>query len=104
MESFGSDDRQTAVRVAQYQYGIGTGLYHQFVGTVDDVAHRSSQVIAYGVKIDVRIIELEVAEKNTVEVVVVILSGVCQERVEIAAALIDDGGQPDDLWTGSDQN
>ena len=45
----------------------------------------------------VGILQLQVAEEDAVEVVVVVLSGVGQQRVEVPAGLVDDGRQADDL-------
>ena len=97
MQALGTDHAQTGVRIAQYQHSIGLGLDHHLIRLVDDVTHRSPEVIAYRLHIDVGVSEFEVLEKNTVEVVVVVLTGMRQQTVEILPTLIDHRCQPDNL-------
>ena len=91
------DGGQAAVGVAQDQKGVGLHLHHELVRGRDDVAHGLAQVGAHGVQVDVRVVERQVAEEDAVERVVVVLPGVRQQAVEVAAALLDDLGQADDL-------
>ena len=63
----------------------------------DDVADGLAQVRANGVQVDVRIVQRQVAEEDAVERVVVVLAGVRQQAVEVAAALLDDLGKANDL-------
>ena len=95
------DGGQAAVGVAQDQQRVGLDLDHQPVARGDDVAHRLAQVGAHGVQVDVGVGELQVAEEDAVERVVVVLPGVGQQAVEVAAALLDDLGQADDLGAGA---
>ena len=65
------------------------------------MSHGLAQVGAHGVQVDVRVVQRQVAEEDAVERVVVVLPGVRQQAVEVAAALLDDLGQADDLGTGA---
>ena len=95
------DGGQAAVGVAQDEERVGLDLDHELVGGRDDVAHGLAQVGAHGVQVDVRVGELQVAEEDAVQGVVVVLTGVRQQAVEVAAALLDDLGQADDLGAGA---
>ena len=98
VQALGRDGGQAAVGVAQDEQRVGLDLDHQLVARGDDVAHGLAQVGAHGVEVDVGVGELQVAEEDAVERVVVVLPGVRQQAVEVAAALLDDLGQADDLW------
>ena len=95
------DGGQAAVGVAQDQKGVGLHLHHELVRGRDDVAHGLAQVGAHGVQVDVRVVERQVAEEDAVERVVVVLTGVSEQAVEVAAALLDDLGQANDLGAGA---
>lgn len=97
VQALGSDGGQAAVGVAQDEQRVGLDLDHQLVARGDDVAHGLAQVGAHGVQVDVGVGELQVAEEDAVQGVVVVLPGVRQQAVEVAAALLDDLGQADDL-------
>lgn len=97
VEPLGHDGGQAAVGVAQDQESVGLHLYHELVARGDDVAHGLAQVGAHGVQVDVGVGELQVAEEDAVQGVVVVLAGVSEQAVEVAAALLDDLGQADDL-------
>ena len=97
VKALGTDDAQTAVRVAQDKHCIRLDLYHELVAFGNDVAHGLAQVVAYGIHVDLRIGELQVFEKDTVEVVVVVLAGMGEDTVEILSAFVDDGCQTDNL-------
>ena len=97
VQALGRDGGQAAVGVAQDQQRVGLDLDHQLIRGRDDVAHGLAQVGAHGVQVDVRVVQRQVAEEDAVERVVVVLPGVSQQAVEVAAALLDDLGQADDL-------
>ena len=101
MQALGRDGGETTVGVAQDQQGIGPHFDHELVGGRDDVAHGLAQVRAHGVQVDVRVVQRQVAEEYAVERVVVVLPGVRQQAVEVAATLLDDLGQSDDLGAGA---
>ena len=104
VQALGRDGGQAAVSVAQDQKGVGLDLDHEPVARGDDVAHGLAEVGAHGVQVDVGVGELQVAEEDAVERVVVVLTGVRQQAVEVAAALLDDLGQADDLGAGAHDN
>ena len=97
VQALGRDGGQAAVGVAQDQKRVGLDLDHQLVRGRDDVAHGLAQVGAHGVQVDVGVGELQVAEEDAVERVIIVLPGVRQQAVEVASALLDDLGQADDL-------
>lgn len=93
--------REAGVGVAQHEQGVRLDLRHELVGGVDDVADGGAQVLPHRVHVDVRVGELEVAEEDAVQRVVVVLPRVREQAVEVAPALLDDLGQPDDLGSGA---
>lgn len=101
VQALGGDGGQAAVGVAQDQERVGLHLDHQLVGGRDDVTHRLAEVGAHGVQVDVRVVQRQVAEEDAVESVVVVLPCMRQQAVEVAAALLDDLGQSDDLGAGA---
>lgn len=92
-----SDCRQAAVGIARDQQRVGLHLNHELIARGDDVAHGLAQVGAHGVQVDVGVVQRQVAEEDAVERVVVVLPGVRQQAVEVAAALLDDLGEAYDL-------
>ena len=88
---------QAGVRVPEHQHGVRLRLHHQLVARIDDVAHRRPEVIAHCVKVYIGVLQLQVPEEHPVEVVVVVLAGVCQKAVEVLPALVDHCRKPDDL-------
>ena len=92
-----ADDAQTRVRIPQHQHRIGLHLDHQLVALRNDIAHRLPQIGPDGLHVDIRVSELQVLEEHAIEVVIIILSGVGQQAVEILPALVDHRRQPDDL-------
>ena len=88
---------KTAVRVPEHQNGIGLRRREELVAAVDDISASSPEVIAYGIHVHLRGIEFQVLEEHPVEVVVVVLSGVGEDYIEIPPAFADDGGKTDDF-------
>ena len=101
MEALGGDGAETGVCVAEDEKGVGLCGHHQLVGAVDDVAYGGAEVITHGVHIDLRGGELQVAEEDAVEVVVVVLAGMGEDYVEVLSAFIYHGGQTDYLRPGA---
>ena len=101
VEALGRDGGQAAVGVSQDQQGVGLHLDHELVGGRDDVANGLAKVGSHGVQVDVGVVQRQVAEEDAVERIVVVLPGVRQQAVEVAAALLDDLGQADDLGAGA---
>lgn len=104
MESLCSDNTEAAVGVAKDQYAVGLGLGEELVGAVDDVAASSAKVVTDCIHIDLGLCELQILEEDTVEVVVVVLACVGENHVEVLAALVDDGGETDNLGACADND
>ena len=104
METLGTNHAQAAVSVAQHQDSIGFCFHHHFVALIYDVSHRSSEVVANSFHVNIGICQFQIFEKDTVEVVVVVLTRMSQERVEIRTTLIDDCGQSDDFRACADDD
>ena len=104
MEPLGADNGEAGVGIAQHQHGVGLQLCHELVAFGDDVAHGLAQVAAHGVQVNLGIGKLQIPEENAVEIIVVVLTRVGENGVEILPALGDDGGQPDDLRAGADDD
>ena len=97
MQALGTNHAQTGVGIAQYQHCIGLGLDHHLIRLVDDITHRAAEVIPHSLHVDIRIGEFEVLEEHPVEVVVVVLTGMGQQTVEILPTLIDHRRQTNNL-------
>lgn len=104
VETLSSDNAEAAVGVAKDQYAVGLGLGEEFVRAVDDVAASSAKVVTDSIHIDLGLCELQVLEEDAVEVVIVILACVGENHVEVLAALVDDGGETDDLGARADND
>ena len=104
MESLCSDDAEAAIGVAKDQYAVGLGLGEEFVRAVDDIAAGSAKVVTDSIHIDLGLCELQVLEEDAVEVVVVVLACVGENHVKVLAALVDDGGETDDLGARADND
>ena len=104
MQPLGTDDGEAAVGIAQHQHGIRADGGHQLVALGNDVAHRLAEVGAHGIHIDLGVGQLQIMEKDAVQVIVVVLTGVGQNDIKILAGLIDDGCKPDDLRARADDD
>ena len=104
MESLCSDDAEAAIGVAKDQYAVRLGLGEELVGAVDDIAASSAKIVTDSIHIDLGLGELQILEEDTVEVVIVILACVGENHVEVLAALVDDGGETDDLGARADND
>lgn len=104
VKAFCADDTQATVGVAKDEHGVRFGCGEKLVAAVDDVAAGRAEVISDSIHVDLRLGELQVAEEDAVEIVVVVLSGMGQNHIEIFAAFGDDGCEPDDLRAGADDD
>ncbi len=104
VKSLGSDNAEAAVGVAKDQYTVGLGLGKELVGAVDDIAASSAKVVTDSIHIDLGLCELQILEEDTVEVVIVVLACVGENHVKVLAALVDDGGETDDLGARADND
>ena len=101
VQSLSPDDAQAAVGVAQYQNGVRLDGNHQLVAFSDDIAHGLAQVCTHGIHVDLRVCQLKVVEEHTVQVVVIVLTGMRQDHVKIFPGFVDDSRQTDDLRAGT---
>lgn len=101
VEPLGRDRREAGVRVAEHKQGVGLDLGHQFVGSIDDVADALSQIGSRAAQIHVGIAERKVSEEDAVQRVVIVLSRVREETIEVSSALLYHLGQADDLGAGA---
>ena len=104
MESLCSDNAEAAVGVAKDQYAVGLGLGEELVGAIDDVAAGSAKVVTDSIHIDLGLCELQILEEDTVEVVIVVLACVGENDIKILTALVDNGGETDDLGARADND
>lgn len=104
VKSLRSDNAEAAVGVAKDQYAVGFCLSEELVGAVDDVAAGSAKVVTDSIHINLGLGELQVLEEDTVEVVVVVLACVGENNFKVLAALVDDGGETDDLGARADND
>ena len=104
MQALGADDAEARVGVAEHQDGVGLHLHHELVGLGNAVAHRFAEVVAYGLHVNIGVGQLQVLEEYAIEVIIVILSCMCQQAVEILAAFIDDGCKTDNLGASAYDN
>ena len=97
VQALGPNHAQAAVGIAQHQHGIGLYLHHQLIAFGDDVAHCFAEIGSYSLHIHIRVGQFEILEEDPIKVVVVILSGVCQEAIEVLTAFVDNRRQTDDF-------
>ena len=90
MQTLCPDDAQAAVGVAQHEHSVRLDSDHQLVALRDDVAHGLAQVCAYSVHIYFRVCQLQIVEEHAVQIVIVVLTGMGQDYIEIFAGLVDD--------------
>ena len=102
VKALGTDHAEAAVGITKNEYCIGLGLHEELVGAVDDVAAGSAQVITYCIHIYFGSLELQVLEEDAIEVVVVVLTSVGQNDIEILAAFVDNCCKTDNLGTCAD--
>ena len=104
MQTLCSDYAETTVGITQNKNSVRLGLYHQFVALGNDIAHSFTKVCTHCIHIYLRVCKLKVFEEHSVEVVIVVLAGVCENHIKILAAFVDDRCKSDDFRTGADNN
>lgn len=97
VQPLGAYHAQARVGVSQNQHCIRLCGDHQLVAGIDDVAAGGTEVVPDGVHVHFRVFQFQITEKYAVEGVVVVLSCVCKENIEVFAGLVDHGGKTDDL-------
>ena len=98
------DCRKATVGIAQDEHRIGLASDHKLVAAIDDVADGSAEVIAHGIHVDFWILETQVLEEDAVQVVIVVLAGVCENAVKVLAALVNHSGKADDFGARTHDN
>ena len=104
MQTLCPDHGQAGISISQHEHRVRLKLRHRPVTLCDDVPHRLPQIRADRVQIKIRIRKTEILEKNAVQVVIVVLSGVNKERVKTGSAFFDHTGEPDDLRSRADDD
>ena len=104
MQPLGPDDGQAGVGIPQHQHRVRPQGHHQVIGLGNDVAHGLPQRISHRVQIHLRIGQLQVVEKHTVQIVVIVLPRVGQDGVEVVPTFGDHRSQTDDLRPGPDDD
>ena len=104
MQPLGADDAQAGIGIPQHQDRIRLNLNHQLVTFSDDIAHRLAEVLPHSFHIHIRVREFQVLEKHAVQVIIVILPGVCQQAVEVLTTFIDHSRQADDFRACADDD
>ena len=104
VQPLGADDAEAGVRVPQHQHRIGLDGHHQLVALGNDIAHGLAQVRADSVHIHLRVRKLQILEEHPVQVVIIVLPGMRQNRVKIRPALVNHSRQPDDFRASSNDD
>ena len=104
MKALGADDRKAAICITQHQHGVRLHLHHQLVTLGDDIAHCFSKVRSNRIHVNIRVGQFKVLEENPIQIVVVVLSRMRQQTVEILTTFIDNCGQADDFRASADDD
>ena len=78
---------QAGIGVAEHQHCIRFDLGHQLIAARNDIAHGLAKVRADRVQVHLRIFQFQIMEEHAVQIVVIVLSRVRQNRVKIFPAL-----------------
>ena len=89
MQTLSSYHGKTGIRISEHKHSIRLCLDHKLVGGVDDIAHSSSQVFTDCVHIDLRISQFEIPEEYTVKIIVIVLTGMGQNTIEVFSTFVD---------------
>ncbi len=92
-----ADHGKATVGIAQHQHRIGLDCNHQFIGFGYDVAHRLAQIRTNRIHVNLGIRQFQIVKEYAIQVVVVVLTRMRQNYVEIPARLVDHRRQSDDL-------
>ena len=99
-----ANDAQAGVGIAKHENGIGFRCHHEFVRGVDDIATGGAKVIAYGIHIYLRVCKLEVVEEYAIEVVIVVLTRMGENDIEVLACLVNYRCKSDNLRSSAYNN
>jgi len=101
VQALGRNGGKTTVGIAKDQHRIGLRSQHELVAAVDNVANGGAKVVAYGIHIYLRIGKLQIPEEYAIQIVIVVLSRMGKQGIEIDPAFVDHSCQTDDLGTGA---
>ena len=104
VKTFRTDHGQAGVGVTENKNRVRLDFHHQLVGLCNDIAHGFAEVCTDCVEIHLRIGKFQVLEEHAVEVVVVVLTSMGEDDVEILTAFGDHGRLADDFRTGANDN
>ena len=104
MQALGGNSRKTGIGISENKECIGLNGRHQLIGTVDDIADGGAEIVPHGVHVDLGLLQLEVAEKDAVKIVVVVLPRVRENGIEIFPAFGYHRRQTDDFGTCANDN
>ena len=79
-------------------------MRHESPGAAENIAQRLPQIISRNVKTNVGCAQPQSFEKDTAEIIVVILPRMSNKAIKASAAALDDRRQPYDLGTGPDHD
>src|SRR5699024_1760713 len=86
VKTFSRNSCQAAVSISQYQNSIRVQLYHKIIGFSDNVSYGVSQVFAYSGQIVVRLTKSQPFDKEIIQLLVIVLSGVAEILVKVNIA------------------
>ena len=99
-----TDNGQAGVGIAQHQYRIRLQFDHSLVAGRDDVAHGLPKIRTHSIQIQLRIIEAQIPEKDPIQGIVVILTGMHQDRIKVFPAFFYYSGKSNDFRAGTDDD
>ena len=97
MQPLCPDHGQAGVCVSQYQHRIRHQLRHYLVTCRNDIPHRLAEIRSDCIQIQLRILQPQIPEEHTVQVIIIVLPGMDQDGVKILPALLDHAGKPYNL-------
>ncbi len=104
MQAFSGNRRKATVGVAENQQCVRLASDHELVAAIDDVTHGCTEIVTDGIHVDFGILEAQVLEENAVQVVIVVLTGMCQNAVKVLAALVNNCCEADDFRARTHDN
>ena len=104
MKPLRPDYRQTAVRIAKNKHRIRLNLHHQLVGLRNNIPHCLPKIGTNRVQINLRLVQLQILKKYTIQIIIIILTGMCQNYIKICSALLNNSRQADNLRPRTNNN
>ena len=104
MQAFRTDNRKAAICITQHENRIWFHFHHQLVTLSNDITHSFTKVVTHGLQIHIWIPKLQILKEHTVQIIVVILTCVCQQTVKVLPTFINHCCQTYNLWTCANYN